>query len=99
VARGVFHHRGIDADGGGLRHLGILGGADGLLAKRLDLARRVLALERREIDHRGRELEAEKLRTLLDAAGRVFGDALLDAHKIDRADFIEQAPERGMSGG
>ena len=52
---------------------------------------RVLALERGEVDHRDREFQAEDLGVFLDAAGGVFGDALLDADLIDRSDFIEQA--------
>jgi hypothetical protein len=95
-AAGVFHHGGIDADGGDRRDLRVVVRAQGLAAERLDLARGVLALEGGEIDHGGGQFQAEQLGALLDAAGGVFGDTLFDAHLVDGADIIEQPPESGL---
>ena len=87
---------GIDADGGDRRNVRVVVRSHSLPAKRRDLPGRVLALERGEVDHRDRELQTEDLRRLLDAAGREFGDALLDADGVDRADFIEQSVKCGL---
>ena len=67
---------------------------DRLRAERPDLARRVLPLEGRQIDHPDREVERPELRGLLDRALLERVDPLLDADLVDRADPPEQAAER-----
>ena len=50
---------GVDADRRDRRHVGVLGiGTAGLRAQRGDLARGVGALERRQVDHRDRQVDA-----------------------------------------
>jgi hypothetical protein len=91
----VPHHRGIDAHGRDLRHRRILVRPQRLAAQRGDFAGRVLALERREIDHRDGEFQALHLGGFLDRARGVFRNALLDTHAVHGADFVEQPRECG----
>src|SRR4029078_3578290 len=86
----VPNNRWIDADGGDARNLAIVMRLDRFLAERGDFARRVLALERRERDHRGGCFTAPEFRTLLDRARGIFGHALFDSDLVDRADFIKK---------
>jgi hypothetical protein len=91
----VLHHRRIHTDGSGGGNVTHIMRRERLLAKRGDLARRVLAFQRGQIDHRHGKTQAEDLRLLLDAASRVLRHAFLDADMIDGADLIEQSAEAG----
>ena len=57
-----------------------------LRAERGDLARRVGALERRQVGRADRELEREHLRVALDRPLRERAGALLERDRVDRAD-------------
>ena len=68
----------------------------GLGAQGGDLARRVRALERRQIHHPDREVEGGELRTLLDRALRELARACLERDRVDGAD-PRQAQIEGSS--
>ena len=68
-------------------------GADGLGAQVADLAGRVGALERREVEHRHRQPDALLLRGRLDRALAEHGGALLDADAVD----VWQAADHPLS--
>ena len=70
-----------------------------LRAERGDLARRVGALERRQVDHADRELEREELRLALDRALRERRGALLERDRVDRADARQPRLERELESG
>src|SRR4029077_20092539 len=61
-------------------------GTERLRAQRRHLARRVRALERRQVDRPDRELEREYLRLALDRALRERGRALLERDRVHGAD-------------
>ena len=87
--------RRVDADRGDGRDRRVAGlRVDRLRAQRPDLARRVAALEGREIHHPDREVEGPQLRGLLDRAALEALDAQLDADLVDRGLAPEHAPER-----
>ena len=84
AATAVGTSAGIDADRRDRRHLGrVRIGADALRAQVADLAGRVLALERGEVDHRDREADPLGLRGRLDRALAQQGGALLDPDPVD----------------
>ena len=87
----------VDAHGGHGRHRQVGGvGAHRLRAERGDLARRVGALERRQVHHPDGEVEREELRLALDRAGGERGRALLDGDLVDGADAREPGLERQL---
>ena len=76
--------RRVHADGRAGRDLGhVRGRADGLRAEVADLARRVGALERREVEHRDGQADALLLGGRLDRALAERGGALLDPDAVD----------------
>ena len=97
--RGRDHVR-VDAERGDRRHARVRRvGSHGLRGERRDLARRVGALERRQVGHPHRELEREDLRLLLDAALRERGGALLERDLVDRPDPRQPRLERKLEAG
>jgi hypothetical protein len=62
-------------------------------AQGADLARRVAALERRQIHHPDREVQGPELGGLLDRAPLEALDPQLDAHLVDGGLAPEHAPE------
>ena len=83
VARDT-HQRRVHADGRDGGDLGTRGvGADRLRAQVADLAGRVGALERRQVDHRRRDEDALALRGRLDRAAPERGGALFHADPAD----------------
>ena len=67
--------------------------------ERRDLARRVRALERRQIHHPDGEVEREQLRLALDRALGERRRPLLDGHRVDRADPRQPRLERKLEAG
>ena len=94
---GDRHEIRIDAHRGDRRDVPVRRiGAHGLRAERRDLARRVGALERREIHAADREVEREQLRLALDRALRELARASLDGDLVDRADPRQPRLERQL---
>ena len=87
----------VDADRGAGGHARIGGiGVDRLRRERRDLAGRVGALERGQVDAADGELERLELRLLLDRALRERGGALLERDRIHGADPREPRLERKL---
>ncbi len=85
----------VDADRGDGGHARVAGiGTDRLRGERGDLAGRVGALERRQVGGPDREAERPDLRVLLDRPLRERGGALLERHRVDRADARQPRLER-----
>ena len=77
-------HRRVNADGRDVRqsrHRVVQ--VNRLLAQLPDLSRRVLALERRQVDHAEHELERLHLRRFLDGSALESRDALVHADFVD----------------
>src|SRR4029450_11934270 len=91
----VLDERRVDAQRGDARDRRIAGlRSDRLCGERPDLARRVLALERREVDHPDRQIEGPELRSFLDRALLQRVDPFVDADLVDGADPTEEAAQR-----
>ncbi len=84
------HHRGIYADGRDVRQAGHrIVQVHRLLAQLPHLAGRVLALERRQVDHRQHHPERLDLGCFLDRATLEPGDTLVDADFVDARHAVQ----------
>ena len=89
----------VDADGGDGRAGRVGGvGAAALGAQGPHLARRVLALERGEVDHADGEVEGERLGRGLDRPGGERRGPGLDADLVDAGQPVEEPAQRGGGG-
>src|SRR5262249_29113840 len=95
---GLGDERGVQADCRDRRNRRVARlRVDRLRAQRPDLAWRVAALERREVDHPDREVERPQLGRLLDRAPLQALDARLDPDLVDGGEPAEDAAERSRA--
>ena len=87
----------VHADGGDHRRGRVGGvGALGLGAQRADLARRVLALQRGQVDHRDRGVERPLLGRGLDGPAGQHGRAGLRPHPVHPGQPVQEPSQRGL---
>ena len=91
----------VDADGGDRRagRVARVGAACALAASAADLAGGVGSLQRREVDHRDREVDGPGLRRRLDRAGAEHGGARLGADLVDAGQAVQEGAERRVRAG
>ena len=88
---------GVDADRCDRRDLGVVGvGPHGLRAQRADLAGRVRALQRGQVDHGDGHVDRLELGVLLDGAGGEDGRAALQPDLVDAGQPVKEPPQRRL---